>query len=181
MSRNRFESPDLPRSNKRSKPNCKWAHAAIKYPVVIVIPESRLPVHFEWKIDCPESVITNVILPKPEPNGHSPCRVWKYTLNSLKAQTWTTQFAALTIADGQEDSADVYLRGSESGWLLLMCAHHYDAGDWRLDAYESPERSFARPANETFEAYMQRSIAESLVDARPFRAGPKPDGVYFFE
>jgi hypothetical protein len=96
----------------------------------------------------------------------------------IQSQKWAPYLTCVEVFQGQEDSADCYLRGSEGGWLVLMVSYHYDVKDWRISAYEIPQRSFSRPRNETFEAYVARSMAEAKKAARPYREGFKEDGIY---
>lgn len=99
----------------------------------------------------------------------------------IASGSWTPIYTAITVVDGQEDSADVYIKSAKVGWLLLMAAFDDEASQWKLVGYEIPERTFARPEDVPFGAYIEQSLSETRADAKPYVAGQKPDGVYFIE
>ncbi|MCA9030568.1 MAG: hypothetical protein KDA66_07145 [Planctomycetaceae bacterium] len=99
----------------------------------------------------------------------------------IKSSSWTPKYTVITVVDGHEDSADVYLRSTEGDWMLLMCGYYYDTREWKLDAYEIPEYTFVRPESESFSAYMERGMAESRAIAEPYITGEKTDGIYFID
>lgn len=99
----------------------------------------------------------------------------------IKSDTWTPAYTVIAVVDGREDSVDVYLRSSTDGWLALMYGYDYDSREWKIGAYEIPDRSFSRPKNETFGEYMTRCIRESKASAKPYTVGTKADGDYFIE
>jgi hypothetical protein len=88
----------------------------------------------------------------------------------------------LDVVEGTEDCVTVYLRGGAGEWLALSAAYHYDVNQWKLDSYETSQRSFARPEGESFEDYVLRSIADVKSVGRPHPGGTaEKDGQYFFE
>lgn len=103
-------------------------------------------------------------------------------LNSfVKLQDWNLWFTSIDVVDGKEDSVDCYLRGTAGGMLVLIFGYHHDIDQWRLDAYEIPDVTFARPKDESYADYVTRSISESRRDAKPYKNGVQGDGQYFIE
>ena len=99
----------------------------------------------------------------------------------IKSQDWSLWFTSVEVIDGEEDSVDCYLRGTRGDMLVLLLGYHYDAEEWRIGAYEIPERTFARPGGESYEDYIARNIADARRDARPFSDGIDGDGQYFID
>lgn len=99
----------------------------------------------------------------------------------VKSQDWNLWFTSIDVVDGKEDSVDCYLRGNAGGLLVLMLGYHYDINEWRIDAYELPDLTFARPKDESYTDYVTRSISESRSDAKPYKNGVQGDGHYFIE
>jgi len=98
-----------------------------------------------------------------------------------KSQEWNLWFTSIDVLDGKEDSVDCYLGGADGGMLVLLLGYHYDVNEWRIDAYETPDRTFARPQGESYAKYIARSISESKDDAKPYKDGVKVDGRYFID
>jgi len=108
--------------------------------------------------------------------------VARQKLNSfVKSQDWNLWFTSIDVVDGKEDSVDCYLRGTAGGLLVLMFGYHYDINKWRIDAYEIPEVTFARPKDESYADYVTRSVSESRKTARPYKNGVQGNGRYFIE
>lgn len=99
----------------------------------------------------------------------------------IKAQKWQPWLTSIEIVNGNEDSATCYLRGSDGNYLVLLLGFRYDIKQWQLDAYEMEGRTFARPANESYEEYVTRSVAEEMNGATPYRSGVREDGKYFID
>ncbi|MDP6060061.1 MAG: hypothetical protein QGH33_14270 [Pirellulaceae bacterium] len=71
-------------------------------------------------------------------------------------------------------------RFSRQGRLTCICLE--DVNKWKLDAYETSDRSFARPTGELFEDYVKRSIDDERATGRPYaRHDTGKDGRYFIE
>jgi hypothetical protein len=62
-----------------------------------------------------------------------------------------------------------------------MFGYHYDINQWRIDAYEIPDVTFARPKDESYTDYVTRSISESRTNATPYKNGVHDNGRYFIE
>lgn len=98
-----------------------------------------------------------------------------------RTQEWQLWFTSIDVIDGAEDSVDCYLRGTDGGILVLLLGYHYDVEEWRIDAYEIPVRTFARPEGESYEQYIVRSILELEDGGTPFKDGVDRDGRYFID
>jgi hypothetical protein len=101
--------------------------------------------------------------------------------NFVSSQIWNIWFTSIEVVDGKEDSVDCYLRGNRGGVLVFMFGYHYDINEWRLDAYEIPDVTFARPKDESCTDHVTRSISEAKTNATPYRNGVHDDGRYFIE
>jgi len=99
----------------------------------------------------------------------------------IRSHEWCLWFTSLDVFEGNEDSVECYLRGDDGGTLVLLLGYHYDVKEWRIDAYETPERTFAHPEGESYADYVTRSVAESRDGAKPYRDGVDGDGRYFIE
>lgn len=100
----------------------------------------------------------------------------------VKSRRWRPAFTSIDVVRGIEDYVTVYLRGGASEWLTLSASYQYDVHRWQLDSYETSQRSFARPAGESFADYMLGSIAEVKAAGRPHPGGvAEKDGQYFIE
>lgn len=108
-------------------------------------------------------------------------RVFRLLERFIKSQEWHLWFTSIDVFEGNEDSVDCYLRGADGGLLVLLLGYHYDIREWRIDAYEMPELTFARPEGESYAAYVARSVAESKHGAKPYNDGVDGDGPYFIE
>lgn len=99
----------------------------------------------------------------------------------VKSQEWRLWFTSVDVLNGREHSVDCYLRGADGGMLVLLLGYHYDVNEWRIGAYEIPDRTFARPQGESYDQYISRSITESRDGAKPFKDGVEGDGRYFID
>jgi hypothetical protein len=99
----------------------------------------------------------------------------------VKSQKWAPKFTVIDVAEGTEDSVVVYFAGSQGNWLVLLGGYHYDTRQWKLDAYETAERSFARPEGESFENYVLQNIRDAKATGRPYRPGETKNGSYYIE
>lgn len=100
----------------------------------------------------------------------------------VKSQKWRLKFTSIEIAGGIEDCVSVYFLGSSRAWIILSAGFHYDTRQWKIDAYETADRSFARPEGETFEEYVLQSIHEAKAQGRPYvRQTAMKNGTYYIE
>ena len=77
----------------------------------------------------------------------------------IRPQRWTLWFTEIVVADGKDDVATCFFRGSVDGHLVLMLATQNDA--WIVTAHEIPERSWPRVHSETMEEYVDKMVAEA--------------------
>lgn len=99
----------------------------------------------------------------------------------IRSQQWRLEFTSIDVFDGNEDSVDCYLRGTNGESLVLLLGYHYDIRQWQIGAYEIPNRTFARPENESYADYIARSISEAKQDSKPYSDGIDGDGRYSIE
>jgi hypothetical protein len=100
----------------------------------------------------------------------------------VKSQEWQLKFTSIDVVSGVEDAATVYFCGSQGSWLVLLTGYHYDVKQWKLDAYETSDRSFSRPEGEPFENYVLRNIQDAKTFGRPYvRQKESKDGSYYIE
>jgi hypothetical protein len=100
----------------------------------------------------------------------------------VQSQEWQLKFTSVEVVSGIEDNATAYVCGAQGSWLVLLAGYHYDVNQWKLDAYETSERSFSRPDGESFEDYVTRNIREAKAVGRPYvRQTANKDGSYYVE
>ena len=86
----------------------------------------------------------------------------------IQSQSWEPGVIAVWVINNVDDSVDIYLKGDQGGLMYISAGYHYRTDEWKLDAYEIPDRSFARPEGQTYEQYMRASMADIRNQAQPY-------------
>jgi hypothetical protein len=99
----------------------------------------------------------------------------------IQSQDWSMKFTEIKVLKGIEDVSYITFRGSAGGLLVLSVGYYYEPKEWRVDSYEFHERSFKRPAGESFVEYVNRQHIESKRMGKPYSQEQREDGTYFLE
>ncbi len=99
--------------------------------------------------------------------------------NFIKTQDWQLSCTFIDVANSQEDSSECYFYGSKNDWLVLYIEYHYNINQWLIGAYETPTYTFSRPADESYNEYILRSIAEGQNSRMVYPKVIGNDGQYF--
>jgi hypothetical protein len=97
----------------------------------------------------------------------------------IKTQDWQILHTFVDVVNLQEDAAECYLYGSKKDWLVFYIEYHYNISQWLVGAYEIPTCTFSRPAGESFNDYVVRSIKEGQQNGSIYQKKIDQDGHYF--
>jgi hypothetical protein len=99
--------------------------------------------------------------------------------NFIRSQDWHLSYTFIYVVNSQEDSAECYLYGSSSEWLVLYAGYHHNFSQWLIDAYEIPSYTFSRPVGESYDEYIVRHITEGKTSGMAYSQVISSDGQYF--
>jgi predicted RND superfamily exporter protein len=97
----------------------------------------------------------------------------------IKTQDWQLSCTFIDVANSQADAAECYLYGSRNEWLVLYIEYQYNISQWLIGAYEIPSYTFSRPAGESYDEYIVRSITEGKNSRMAYPKVTSNDGQYF--